>query len=52
MAFLGYPDEYEEKRSDIFVSQRSKSVLHAMQCVREEWQEHFERYEQAKGMKR
>lgn len=52
MAFLGYPDESEEKRSEVFLSQRARAAFHAMECARTEWQWYFDQHEQRKGHQR
>ena len=48
VALLGYPDEFEEKRSEIFISMRSRKVFHAMECVRPQWQHYFDEHENNK----
>lgn len=41
MAFLGYVDEFREKKIEVLVSQRSRKAFHAMEC-RTEWLRYFD----------
>ncbi|NMN02693.1 hypothetical protein [Bifidobacterium panos] len=44
MAFLGYADEYRERRVEVLVSQRTRKAFHAMEC-RPEWLHYFDEAE-------
>lgn len=41
MAFLGYVDEFWEKKIEVLVSQRSRPAFHAMEC-RTGWLRYFD----------
>ena len=41
MAFLGYVDEFREKKIEVLVSQRSRKAFRAMEC-RTEWLRYFD----------